>query len=192
MRRLGVNITLSLVVINSIVLATWVTRAQTPKECQGQAILTSSSCAGDELSPSEEKLAQLINDYRAEHNLPSIPISNSLTLVANRHVRDLSENIGHLTHDWSNCNFDNDPNCMWQAPKRLGTSYPGEGYENAAGGTGELTAEESFNLWKNDASHRGVILNQGIWKDFKWQALGTGLYKGYGSMWVGAESDSAS
>ena len=57
----------------------------------------------------------------------------ALSLVANRHVRDLAMNIGRLTHDWSNCAM-TDSNCMWKAPQRLGTSYPGNGFENAYSG----------------------------------------------------------
>ena len=30
-----------------------------------------------------------------------------------------------------------DSNCMWKAPQRLGTSYPGNGFENAYGGPKE-------------------------------------------------------
>jgi hypothetical protein len=73
------------------------------------------------------------NDCRLQNNLPAIPLSPALSLVANRHVRDLAMNIGRLTHDWSNCAM-TDSNCMWKAPQRLGTSYPGNGFENAYGG----------------------------------------------------------
>ena len=92
-----------------------------------------SNCIGDDLYASEIELAKQINDYRLRNGLPAIPLSPALSLVANRHVRDLAMNIGRLTHDWSNCAM-TDSNCMWKAPQRLGTSYPGNGFENAYGG----------------------------------------------------------
>jgi hypothetical protein len=45
------------------------------------------------LSEAEVELAQLINNYRNENGLPSVPISQSLTAVAQWHVIDLHENI---------------------------------------------------------------------------------------------------
>jgi hypothetical protein len=102
-------------------------------ECNARQILQPGNCIGDDLDALEIELAKQINDYRLQNSLPAIPLSPALSLVANRHVRDLAMNIGRLTHDWSNCAM-TDSNCMWQAPQRLGTSYPGDGFENAYGG----------------------------------------------------------
>ncbi len=170
---------------------------QAAKECHGKEILSAKTCAGDELEPEEAKLYQMINQYRSQNGLPPIPSSKSLTLVANRHVRDISENISELTHSWSNCPYDtNVPDtwsCMWTAPQRLKTAYPGNGYENAHGGSGGFvaSAETALQSWQDGSYHQEVILNQGIWKDRKWNALGIGIYKGYGVMWVGEEPDPA-
>jgi hypothetical protein len=102
-------------------------------ECNARQILQPGNCIGDDLDALEIELAKQINDYRLQNGLPAIPLSPTLSLVANRHVRDLAMNIGRLTHDWSNCAM-TDSNCMWKAPQRLGTSYPGNGFENAYGG----------------------------------------------------------
>src|SRR6516164_11072216 len=102
-------------------------------ECNARQILQPGNCIGDDLDALEIELAKQINDYRLRNGLPAIPLSPALSLVANRHVRDLAMNIGRLTHDWSNCAM-TDSNCMWKAPQRLGTSYPGNGFENAYGG----------------------------------------------------------
>src|SRR4028119_1164176 len=93
----------------------------------------------DALESEEVKLINLINQYRAENGLPPIPKSKALTTVANRHVQDLAENVGTLTHGWSDAPYDSSNNAtwpnMWKAPQRLNTGYLGNGYENAFGGS---------------------------------------------------------
>jgi uncharacterized protein YkwD len=163
-------------------------------ECHGRQILRSRECAGDGLESEELKLYRLLNQYRIQHGLPGIPLSKSLNLVANRHARDLAENLGFLTHGWSDCPYDpEDPNtwvCMWSAPQRLGTKYPGRGYENGFGSLeGDATAVSALELWKTSTLHNAVILNQGIWKNGRWKALGIGIYKGYCVLWFGEETD---
>jgi len=165
------------------------------EDCHRQRILTATSCIGDDIDTEERKLYQLVNEYRAQNGLPNIPLSSSLNLVANRHVRDLQENIRTLTHGWSNCSYnDNDKNshpCMWEAPQRLKTSYRGNGYENAHGGGNgyKASAMSSLNGWKKSKFHNEVILNQGIWKNRTWRALGIGIYEGYAVLWFGDELD---
>ncbi|MBE9562680.1 MAG: hypothetical protein IMF12_07450, partial [Proteobacteria bacterium] len=106
---------------------------QAATDCQSQQILTSKSCVGDEVDSEESKLHKLVNEYRGQNGLSAISLSPSLSLVANRHVRDLQENIGDLTHGWSDCPYEagnsDTYSCMWEAPQRLGTSYPGNGFE---------------------------------------------------------------
>ncbi|PPT08913.1 Alkaline phosphatase [Geitlerinema sp. FC II] len=150
---------------------------------------------GDGLDSEEQQLYNLINDYRAQYGLPAIPASRALSTVANRHVVDLAENIGTLTHGWSDAPYDSSdsstwPN-MWEAPQRFNTGYPGNGYENAHGGSGGYiaTAESALNGWQNSPPHNAVILNQGRWADSDWGALGVGIYEGYAVLWFGEETD---
>lgn len=163
--------------------------------CDDQQILTASICAGDGLELEEQKLYDLINEYRAENGLSPIPLSSSLNLVANRHVLDLDKNIGGLTHAWSDCPYDPSDRstypCMWNAPQRLGTAYEGYGYENAHGGSGgyRATAESAFRSWRGSSAHNAVILNQGMWQGRQWRALGIGIYQGYAVLWFGEEVD---
>ena len=167
------------------------------KKCNGNQILTSRSCAGDGLDAEEKRLYNLINQYRAQNGLPPIPFSPSLTLVANRHVQDLQKNIKTVTHSWSNCPYKSSNratyNCMWKAPQRLRTAYPGYGYENAHGGSGGYRANASSALksWKSSSAHNAVILNQSIWRSRPWRALGIGIYGGYAVLWFGEEVDPA-
>lgn len=166
-------------------------------DCNGRQILVSKACAGDGLEPEEQKLYNLINEYRAANGLPAIPLSPSLNLVANRHVLDLDKNIGNLTHGWSDCPYNasngSTYSCMWNAPQRLGTAYEGYGYENAHGGSGgyRATAQSAFRSWRGSSAHNAVILNQGMWRNNTWEAVGIGIYQGYAVLWFGKEADPA-
>ncbi|MEA5578698.1 CAP domain-containing protein [Anabaena sp. UHCC 0451] len=171
--------------------------ANNQQECNGQQIVTSRSCVGDGLDSEEQRLYNLVNQYRAQNGLPAIPFSSSLTLVANRHVQDLQKNIKTLTHGWSNCPYNASNratyDCMWKAPQRFGTPYPGNGYENAHGGSGgyKASANSALESWKTSSAHNAVILNQGMWQNRPWQALGIGIYGGYAVLWFGEEVDPA-
>lgn len=182
------------------VLSLHTAAALAQRECDAKQILQPGPCAGDELDARERRLAQLINEYRAQHGLEPIALSASLSLVANRHVRDMALNLKTLTHDWSDC--PNSRECMWQAPRRLGTVYPGEGYENAAYmGGGAAGAEPDvagfLELWKEGGKgpHNAVILNRkgpdADWRGMRWRALGIGIHRGYAVMWVGEAVDPA-
>jgi uncharacterized protein YkwD len=43
--------------------------------------------------------------------------------------------------------------------------------------------------WKGSPGHNAVILNEGIWSDSNWKAIGVGIYKGYAVIWFGEEPD---
>lgn len=175
------------------------TVAEQSSNCQDEAILTAASCDGDELSEEEEQLYQLINDYRAESGLSAIPLSPALTLLANRHVLDLERNlengIDQITHGWSDCPYSIEEEetwpCMWEAPQRLNTGYPGQGYENLFGAPGDYQASalEAFESWSNSEGHKAVLLNQGAWNSREWSAIGIGIYGGYAVLWFGEEAD---
>lgn len=152
------------------------------------------------LSVEEMKLYKLIMKYRQEKGLPPIPLSKSLTIVAQTHVKDLLENHpdkGNCNmHSWSSkgkweaCCYTDDhakASSMWKKPREL-TSYQGNGYEIASGGASG--AEDALNLWKDSKSHNDVIINKGTWKA-KWQAIGIGINNGYAVVWFGNEPDTA-
>lgn len=148
--------------------------------------------AGECFSQQESELYRLINDFRAEHDLPRIPASPSLTLVAHRHADDLAAQ-GQLSHVWRDCPYDASDSatypCMWEAPRRLGTQYPGFGYENAHWHSDQATAKSAFEGWKTStAGHREVILNQGPWER-EWRAIGLAVRGRYAVLWVGHEPD---
>ncbi|UZQ55866.1 CHAT domain-containing protein [Trichothermofontia sichuanensis B231] len=165
--------------------------------CTGVEVLRAAVCPGDELDAEETQLYQQINQYRAQYGLPPIPLAPSLNRVANRHVRDMAENLRQFTHAWSDCPYNpNQPNtypCMWNAPQRLGTAYPGMGYESAHGGPAgyRATAASALQDWQASSHHNDMLLNRGLWQERRWQAIGLAIYQGYAVLWFGEVPDPA-
>ncbi|MGR3377337.1 hypothetical protein [Salipiger abyssi] len=139
----------------------------------------------DALSAQELALYHLLMDYRAANGLPAIPLSASLTLTAGRHAVDTYQNIwlegvtlpdGANLHSWSDAHYYADHSAaevMWNAPSRLGTSYPSNGYEITAAGFASI--EAALAGWQSSPGHDAVILNEGIWEDNDWSAIGVGI-----------------
>lgn len=149
------------------------------------------------LSDEELRLYDLLMDYRSTNGLKKIPLSKSLTLVAQTHVQDLATNnpaTGKCNeHSWSNkgkwkaCCYTPDhakATCMWDKPKEL-TSYTANGYEIAAAGSENIVAAKALSLWKGSKHHNQVILNKGIWTKLKWNAVGIGVNGKYAVVWFG-------
>jgi hypothetical protein len=147
-------------------------------------------------------IAEVINKYRAEQGLAPIPVSDELTQVAKAHIADLAANHpedacnGNL-HSWSdNGNWTGgcyDPNddttwpLMWDKPREL-TAYPGDGFEVSAWADPAISAEQALALWVGSPPHRDVLLNNGIWADFPWGAIGGWAENGYACAWFGKEA----
>ncbi len=162
--------------------------------CQGEAILDADRpCPGDGWEPEEEELYRLINDYRQQHGLPVVPRSPILTLVANRHVRDMDQNIGYLTHSWSDCRYDAaDPStyaCSSRAPRRLGTRFRSRAYENAHFNPAGATALSAFRGWTSSPDHNALLLNLSNWHDNEWESMGIGIYRQFAVLWVSEQRD---
>lgn len=154
------------------------------------------------LSTEEKRLYDIMMEYRNQKGLRTIPLSRSLTFVAQTHVKDL-QNSGVVNsmcnmHSWSNngpwtsCCYTSDhakASCMWDKPREL-TNYKGNGYEISYGSYGaSVTSEGALNGWKESNGHNAVIINQGIWANSNWNAIGVGMSKGYAVVWFGEETD---
>lgn len=157
------------------------------------------------LNEEEQKLYDLITQYRKSKKLKAIPLSSALTKVAQAHVRDLSENYvfeegnkcnPHSWSDkgnWSSCCYTNDhkeSKCMWSKPKEI-AGYEGNGYEIAYFSSAGANALEGIEGWKKSPGHNPVIVNLGTWSKVEWKAIGIGLYKEYGVVWFGEVEDGA-
>lgn len=160
------------------------------------------------ISKEEKQLYTLINEYRKKQRLPPVNLSASLSKVARIHSTDLQENLPHMRDgcnlhswsdkgDWKSCCYTLDhkkASCMWDKPREL-TNYKGDGYEISYGNADPadtdffLDPSKALGAWKSSRSHNEVIVNKGIWKQVKWQAMGVGIYKGYATVWFGKETD---
>jgi len=154
------------------------------------------------LNTEEKKLYDLLMEYRKEKKLEAIPLSAKLTMVAQIHAKDLSEN--HTPFDsqcnlhswskkgkWKSCCYTNDhkeADCMWSKPREI-AGYESNGYEISYYSGAGATAQEGIDGWKVSTGHNQVIMNEGIWKKIKWNAIGIGIYKEYGVVWFGELKD---
>lgn len=164
--------------------------------CEGEKILTEKRCAGDEISSQEKDLYRMVNEYRAQNNLPQIPISESLSLVANRHLLDMTLNLKSFSHGWSNCAYDvnNEKtwNCVFESPKRLNSGYDGKGYENLyRTKTGNANAALVLEAWKKSDLHNSLLLNLKAFKDIKFDAFGVAINGQYAALWFGSKANAA-
>lgn len=158
-------------------------------------------------STDERTLANLINDYRQANGLGRVPLSRSLTQVAQLHVKDLVENspdsgtdsrgLPCTLHSWSN-KGNWTPVCytsdheyasgMWNKPREITNNvYNSNGYEISYWISTSATPQGALDGWKNSAAHRQVILQQNGWPN--WQAMGVGMRDGYAVVWFGQITD---
>jgi uncharacterized protein YkwD len=165
------------------------------------AVMETNTELNVQLSLEEYKLYQLIMEYRASKGLPKIPLSTSLTFVAQTHCKDVIENDpcqGNCNlHSWSD-KGDWTPVCytsdhakveyVWSKPKEL-TNYQGYGYEISATATPHLDANYALRLWQSSAPHNACMINEGMWSDITWNAIGVGIYNGYSCVWFGKVHD---
>jgi len=162
--------------------------------CSGAGLFTEQKCAGDEVSQTEKELFRIINEYRAQNNLPPVALSEPLSFVANRHILDLTINVKYLTHGWSNCPYDikNEKtwDCVFESPKRLKTNYQGQGFENLYRNlNGNASPQLALEAWKKSPMHNNLILNLDIWKNTKYDAFGVAVSGNYAAVWFGSRGD---
>jgi uncharacterized protein YkwD len=162
---------------------------------------------GPQVSQRSLDLANAINNYRKQNNLPPIPISKSLSAVAETHVKDLRDSAkpaGNCNgHSWSNkgswtpCCYTPDhaqAKCMWAKPGEL-TQMKATGFEITIGQPGEanagtvLDSNKAISMWQGSALHNDVILNRGQWQAMHWKAMGAGIIDSHACAWFSDQSD---
>lgn len=163
--------------------------------CDGTKLFIEKSCIGDNISPDEKALYDLVINYRTSKGLPTPKLSTALSMVANRHLIDIRVNLRQFTHSWSNCPYDiaqeSSWTCITDAPQRLNSGYAGTGYE-----TLYVTAETRTNInaalekWKGSSLHNSILTNQGIFKDMTWDELGIAVEANYAALWFGSNKNS--
>ncbi len=153
------------------------------------------------LSDEEQKLYDLIMEYRRRQGLPSIALSKSLTYVAKVHCIDLELNFTRGTkcnaHSWSDagrwvpvCYTPDHKNAalVWSKPSEL-TEYPGKGYEIAFWKSDYADAASALKGWQDSPLHNNMMINLENWKDNEWNAVGVAIYGRYSCVWFGSEED---
>lgn len=158
------------------------------------------------LTPLEMDLYRQLNAYRKQKGLPAIPLSYHLSLVAKTHAADIVEN--HPDEDeecnmhswsdkgeWTACCYTRDharSDCMWSKPTEIsGGAYTGTGYEIAYMYSDAIeSAQLPMNSWKSSPGHHNVMVNASVWKDYKWKAVGVGIYEGFACIWFSDQADS--
>ncbi len=156
--------------------------------------------AGTCVSAEERKLYDLINAYRQEKGLPALPLSASLTYVAQTHAKDITNNpivAPCNSHSWSDkgswtamCYTSDGKEAakMWSKPKEL-TNYTAHGFEISFFTGGTAQAQVALDNWKKSAGHNNVIINEGTWKKYTWNAMGVGIYRKNAYVWFGTMAD---
>jgi hypothetical protein len=189
--------------MNSLLLYVFVLMGALPAQwrfgCAPPASSTTQAC----LSPEEFKIYEQLNAYRKTYRLGKIPLSVSLTLVAQAHAKDLALNQpvkGQCNlhswsdqGDWTACCYTNDhkrATCMWDKPREL-SDYPGDGYEISYWQSDGATAATAIAGWKKSPGHNNMMINRDIWRKLTWNACGVGLYGNYAVVWFGKEKDPA-
>lgn len=156
-----------------------------------------------------DRIAALVNQYRARHGLPPVALSPALTQVADAHARDLEEHRPDLAvdargqpcnmHSWSAASGAT-PVCytpdhaqaerMWSKPREITRGrYTGSGFEIAARSSIGIDADTAVALWRSSPDHLDVILEQGPWRGARWQAMGVGLDGQFAVIWFGKAPD---
>ena len=148
------------------------------------------------------QLAALINEERARKGLALVPVSRSLSAVAEAHVRDLQAHppSGACNmHSWSAngawtpCCYTADhaqARCMWVKPAEItGGVYRGDGFEISVGGSARMTPASALESWRGSSAHYTVIMSQGMWARSTWRAMGVGVSENYAVVWFGTEPD---
>lgn len=163
---------------------------------------------GECLDSEEAKLAKLINEYRSTKGLPNVPLSKSLSTVAQWHTYDLYKNNPDTgsdhgyecnLHSWSNMGKLWKPVCytkdhkfsdlMFSKPSEITAGvYTNNGYEISTGGS---NAYSILNSWKTSGVHDIVLLEQSAFQGAKWKAMGIGISHGIANVWFGKHPDPA-
>ncbi len=79
---------------------------------------------------------------------------------------------------------------MWDKPREITRgAYRGHGFEIVCWNEDRMTPEIAMDCWRRSATHHGVILNRGKWRDITWRALGVRMSRNYAVLWLGMEAD---
>lgn len=156
-------------------------------------------------SARQKAMAEAVNRYRQSRGLERLPLSASLSRVAQAHLADLEANHrpgGRCNMhswsprgDWTPCCYTPDhaqAACMWNKPKELtGGAYSTPGYEIVAHYSEAMTPAMAVEIWRDSAPHDAMVLNRGTWARSTWRAMGAAFGRHYAVVWFGESADPA-
>lgn len=117
----------------------------------GQALASDTS-----YDPEELRFLSRINDYRQEHDLSPLLLSDALTLASDRHSEDMGR-YGFFSHYTTKSSYFPAGASPLDRMARSGYDHPNSARsENIA--VGYETAEESFEAWRASPGHNAAML----------------------------------
>ena len=99
---------------------------------------------------------ELINDYRAQNGLQPVVLSDTLTVAAEHHSRDMAQ-YGFFAHNTESSSYYPAGSEPWDRMQAEGYRYNTAKGENLA--VGYETAEEAMGAWKRSPSHNAAMLD---------------------------------
>lgn len=153
------------------------------------------------LTQQELRLYNLISSLRIENGQEMIPLSSSLTKVAQFHLNDLTENHPDTSicnhHSWSDkgnwvaCCYNTyipKPECMQNKPREI-TDYDHPGYEIIFWDSEKINPDSVMQIWSSVEASLQMFLQQDKWKKKRWEAIGLSLNDHYASVWFAEKPD---
>jgi uncharacterized protein YkwD len=156
------------IVVGAVLLAAAVASTSAP---------AAPSRPGVVLSSLEQGVVADINAFRAEHHLPALRLSASLTAAARSHSLQMEQD-GYFAHN----SFDG--TAFW---KRIQAFYPSSSFgywsvgENLLWSSPDVDAQKALTMWENSPEHRKNMLDPN-WREIGISAVhapqAPGVYQG--------------
>jgi uncharacterized protein YkwD len=141
------------------------------------AVLIAGTAAAEESSTDydgeELQFLQLMNDYRKDNGLKPLIFSDTLSVAAERHSRDMAE-YSFFSHYTVASSHYREGSAPWDRMAAEGYGYNTYRGENIA--VGYETAERAFEAWRNSPSHNAAML------DGKYRVIGVARINAPGSV----------
>ena len=118
--------------------------------------LAGSGGAATAYDDEELEFLGLINDYREENGLRPVILSDTLTVAAERHSKDMAA-YGFFAHNTAQSSYYQDGAEPWDRMEAEGYDHNTAKGENLA--VGYETATEAMQAWKTSPSHNAAMLD---------------------------------
>ena len=111
----------------------------------------------------ETRLLSLINEYRADNDLPPVVLSDAASAAAEKHNLDLAE-YGYTGHETQQSDYYPEGSRSWDRMDLEGYPEEAEGGENLA--YGQDSPEQAMEDWKASEGHNENLLDE------RWKVVG--------------------